>query len=249
MPRPGGGRRSAPLGRCQLLPPRPPFCDRGVERSAAPGSGRRSHPAPPFRSRRGRRLPLSALPPRGQRRPPSGPAPPAVPGDAAAPGPRPRRGRDPTHCRPPHSPAGSAGPPRRGSAFRGRSFGHSRRSRRGQTGRPGPRRAPPPGGEAACAAGLSPGRPAPGSPGPARSAGARGRRIPGALGQPVGYSPLCASPGANSARSFSICSFPACPGLGIPLSSALACTACGTRGFGQGSPGWLVAACPPPGRR
>lgn len=63
--------------RC-LLPPRPPFCDRGVESSAAPGSGRcsqRRHFAPAA---------ASSSRPVATGTPPAAPAPPAGPGDAAA---------------------------------------------------------------------------------------------------------------------------------------------------------------------
>lgn len=98
-PRPAAGW--APL-RC-LLPPRPPFCDRGVESSAATGSGRcsqRRHFAPAA---------ASSSRPVATGTPPAAPAPPAVPGDAAA---EPETAPAGAHGETPRSPPASRGPRR-----------------------------------------------------------------------------------------------------------------------------------------
>lgn len=117
-PRPASGW--APL-HC-FLPPRPPFCDRGVENSAAPGSGRciqRRHFAPAAAS--SSRLIATGTPP-------AAPAPPSGPGDAAA---EPETAPAAVYREPPRSPPAARGPRRAGV----RIGGH-----RGRWGGPGPPR-------------------------------------------------------------------------------------------------------------
>lgn len=182
--------------------------------------------------------------------PPPSPPPPRPPpslGTRPPPAPALAGPETPPTAVPPRSPAGSAGPPRppprRGPPSRGWSRSRSRRGRRGEAGRPGTRRALPPGGEAAWAAGLASGPPRPGGSELPWPRSPRGARVPEGGGSwarsasPLGFNPFLASPGTSCSRSLLLFSFSLLPRLWRP-PLALTCGARGTwgKGFDQGPP-------------